>query len=84
MILFLSLFIIIISTIINAEHQESSIFQSDIPIPFPQCFTTESAPSFLNPRVIEHIFDMKLEEEDRKLTQERNRNLNLNNGMFKI
>jgi len=74
----------IISTILNAEHQESSILEPDISIPFPQCFTTESAPSFLNPKVIEHIFDMKLEEEDRKLTQERNRNLNLNNGMFKM
>jgi hypothetical protein len=94
MTIFLSLFIIII-IILDAEHQVSSTFhkrdinnavefQPDVPIPFPECFTTESAPSFLNPRVIEHLFDMKLKEEERKLKQERNRNNNLNNGGFKI
>jgi uncharacterized membrane protein YciS (DUF1049 family) len=88
-IIFFSLFII--TVIIHAQEQSPVTFhQHDInnggefhlDTPFPQCFTTESAPPFLQPKVIERIFDVKLREEDRKLKQEQNRNIQLNNGKF--
>jgi hypothetical protein len=80
--------------VINAQDQGQSIFhqndrnnvgkfRSNIPIPFPQCFTTESASAVLQPRIIENLFNMKLKEEERKLIQERNRNINFNNGILK-
>lgn len=59
-------------------------FRSNIPIPFPQCFTTESAAQILQPQMVQRLFDAKLTEEDRKFTQERNRNINLNNGRRRI
>lgn len=95
--IYLSFFSLIILTVIygdNTHEEETPIFHPhhhnnddgsddpDIPIPFPQCFKTASAPAFLQHKVIDHIFDMKLKEEERKLTQERDRNINLNNGMF--
>ncbi len=80
-------------TIIHAQNQGQSRFdrhdrnnfgqfRSNIPIPFPQCFTTESASAVLQPRLIQNLFNTKLKEEERKLTQERDRNIKLNNGMF--
>lgn len=71
--------------IFHAHHNnDDDDDQPDTPLPFPQCFTTRSAPAFLKPKVIDHIFHMKLKEEEIKLIQERDRNINLNNGMFRI
>lgn len=58
--------------------------QSDIRIPFPQCLTTDRAASILNSETILNIFQIKLQEEDRKLKQERSRNDILNNSMYYI
>jgi len=79
--------LIIISTVINAQQdgkEETLINKNDIhqDIPFPQCFKNDRAASFFKSHVIEHIFEMKLEEEEKKLMQERDRNIHLNNGMY--
>ena len=55
-------------------------FRSNNPTPFPQCLKTESAKELLQPHDIQLLFEKKLTEENSKLTQERNRNINLNNG----
>lgn len=60
------------------------IIRSNIPTPFPQCLTTEFAAQLLQPQMVQQIFDAKLTEEDRKFTQELNRNINLNNSRKRI
>ena len=55
-------------------------FRSPGSIPFPQCFESESAKQLLQPEALHRRFDAKLFDEDRKLKQERNRNINLNNS----
>ena len=79
--------IFIITAIKNAEqqndHNHGTEFDRDIPIPFPQCFNTKLAQSFLRRKVIDHMYDMKIAEENRKLSEERDRNIKLNNCMFK-
>jgi hypothetical protein len=74
--------LIIISTVINAQQhgEEEALINKNIP--FPQCFKNDRAASFFKSNVIEHIFEMKLEEEEKKLMQERDRNIHLNNGMY--
>jgi len=100
MIIFLSLIIIIISTINgqwnNIQQQQRQQQQQMFPmfdnnnqiglqptfqIPFPQCLTTDAASNILNPSTLQNLFQMKLQEEDRKLKQERIRNDGLNNSM---
>ncbi|CAF1250679.1 unnamed protein product [Adineta ricciae] len=84
------LFLILTSFITGMKQQQqqhSSIptdnshmsHHDDIPIPVPECFTTDLVPSFLKPHVVEHVLQLKLEEEEAKLVKERERNLNINN-----
>lgn len=55
-------------------------FRSNIPTPFPQCLTTELGKQLFEPSALQRLFDRKLFEENTKLTQERDRNIVLNNG----
>ena len=55
-------------------------FRSNNLIPFPQCLSTDSVSSLLNPSNLEQLFSRKLDDEERKLQQARNRNNDLNNG----
>ena len=85
------LFLILSSFITGIKQQQHSSIpkdnshishHDDILIPVPQCFTTDLVPSFLKPHVVEHVLQMKLEEEEAKLVKERERNININNGLF--
>jgi len=58
--------------------------QTTLRIPFPQCLTTDTASNLLNPSTLQNLFQIKLEEEDRKLKHERMRNNDLNNSMYKM
>jgi hypothetical protein len=58
--------------------------QTILRIPFPQCLTTDTASNLLNPSTLQNLFQIKLEEEDRKLKHERMRNNDLNNSMYKM
>jgi hypothetical protein len=55
--------------------------QSDIRIPFPQCLSTDAASSLLTPESLQKLFQIKLQEENGKLKQDRVRNNILNNSM---
>jgi hypothetical protein len=55
-------------------------FQSNILIPFPQCFTSESTMSVINPRSLQDLFQIELKNEEQNLLEESNRNDDLNNG----
>ena len=100
MILYLSLILVIISTI-NGQFgnvRQSPMFRDNLPIvnnnqlgfqqpfliPFPQCLTTDIASQVFNPSALQNLFDAKLQDEDRKLRHERIRNDDLNNSMIKI
>jgi hypothetical protein len=58
--------------------------QSTFRIPFPQCLTTDISSKLLNPSTLQNIFDIKLQDEDRKLKHERLRNDDMNNSMNKL
>lgn len=60
----------------NPQTQSPAVLR----IPFPQCLSTERTASLLNANTIAGIFQVKLQDEDRKLKQERIRNDNLNNN----
>jgi len=53
-------------------------------ISFPQCLTTQAASNLLNPSALQNLFQAKLQEENGKLQQERLRNNDLNNSMYKM
>jgi len=55
-----------------------------IRISFPQCLTTQAASNLLTPSALQSLFQIKLQEENGKLQQERLRNNDLNNSMYKI
>jgi hypothetical protein len=104
MIIYLSLIIIIFSTVNgqwdNVQQQRVSPmfgnqFQGRINnnqvrleptfrISFPQCLTTQVASNLLNPSTLQNLFQIKLQQENGKLQQERLRNNDLNNSMYKI
>ncbi|CAF1297107.1 unnamed protein product [Adineta steineri] len=63
----------------NDNNDHGIGFERHISIPYPQCFRNKLASSFLKSDVLEHIFKIKLEEEDAKLTKEHERNLELHN-----
>ena len=56
-------------------------FQSQLEIPFPQCVETEAASMLLQPDSINRLYLAKIQQEEGKLQQERNRNVNLPNSM---
>lgn len=58
--------------------------QSPARIPFPQCLDSSTASSILSPTNIQNLFQIKLQEEEKKLKQERVRNDNLNNSRSSI
>ncbi len=101
MIIYLSLIIIIFSTVNgqwnNVQQQSvSPMFgnrfqgrnnnqfrlEPTFRIPFPQCLTTQAASNLLNPSTLQNLFQIKLQEENGKLQQERLRNNDLNNSMY--
>jgi hypothetical protein len=53
-------------------------------IPFPQCLSTEAASNLFDPSTLQNLFQLKLQQEDAKLKQERVRNDDLKNSMFFI
>ena len=55
-------------------------FRSNNLVPFPQCLSSDSVSSLINPSNLEQLFSRKLDDEERKLKQERSRNNDLNNG----
>jgi hypothetical protein len=55
--------------------------QTTFRIPFPQCLTTETASALFNPSTLQNLFQIKIQDEERKLKQERTRNDDLNNSM---
>ncbi|CAF0903321.1 unnamed protein product [Adineta steineri] len=59
------------------------ILQNDISrsrIPFPQCISSEQSQVLLNPSTLQKLLHQKLQEEERKLKQERVRNDGLKNN----
>ena len=54
--------------------------QQQLGIPFPQCVETEAAAMLLQPGNIERMYHARIQGEETKLTQERNRNINLKNS----
>lgn len=53
--------------------------QTPLKLPFPQCVQSAEAAQLFQSNVIEQLFLQKLQEEDQKFQQERERNLNLKN-----
>ena len=49
-------------------------------IPYPQCLSTDIAGSLLTPSALQSLFETKLQQEERKLANERARNTGLNNS----
>ncbi|CAF1039310.1 unnamed protein product [Adineta ricciae] len=49
-------------------------------IPYPQCLSTDIAGSLLTPSTLQSLFETKLQQEERKLANERVRNTGLNNN----
>lgn len=58
-------------------------FQPTFRIPFPQCLKTDIAPKLFNPSTLQNLFQIKLQDEERKLRQDRLRNDDMNNSMKK-
>ena len=54
--------------------------QSTMKIPFPQCLSSDMASKVLNPSTLQDLFQSKLQDEDRKLKQERLRNDDIMNS----
>ena len=59
-------------------------FRSNNLIPFPQCLSSDSVSSLLNPGNLDQLFSRKLDDEERKLKQARSRNNDLNNGSTRL
>jgi hypothetical protein len=55
-------------------------FRTEFSIPFPQCVQTDAAAKILHPSSIQQLFQVKLQQEEAKLKQERTRNNNLRNS----
>jgi hypothetical protein len=56
------------------------VFQTASRIPFPQCVNSPTASSLLDPMNLQNLFQFKLQEEEKKLKQERVRNDDLKNS----
>lgn len=60
------------------------VVQSSARIPFPQCVNSPTASSLLDPVNLQNLFQFKLQEEEKKLKQERVRNDDLKNSKNEI
>lgn len=60
------------------------VFQAPSRIPFPQCVNSPTASSLFDPVNLQNLFQLKLQEEEKKLTQERVRNDDLKNSKHEL
>lgn len=63
-----------------SKNSPPLVLQSSVRISFPQCLNSPLVSSLLNPTNIQNLFQIKLQEEEKKLKQERLRNDDLNNS----